>query len=91
MSKHIKKTSPVVKMTLKKIRSFSTTGIIPYLLILVILAGLFSPAAKVNAQTTELGQCTVTVAGGTVTFQGQTTQADCNSKGNINGSNAIWV
>ena len=47
-----KKHSPVVKMTSKKIRSFSTTRIIPYFLILIILVGLFSPMAQVHAATT---------------------------------------
>ena len=53
MSKLIKKTSPVVKTILKKITSFSTTGIIPYLLILIVLVGVgvFGMARMVNAQT----------------------------------------
>ena len=49
MQKSIKKTSPVVKMTLKKIKSFSTTGIIPYFLFLLILVGVFSFGGKAEA------------------------------------------
>jgi hypothetical protein len=56
MKDKTRKTSPVVKMTLNKNRtwSFSTTGIIPYFLILVAIVGvgLFSPMGKgINIKT----------------------------------------
>src|SRR3989344_6602059 len=55
MQEQIKKTCPVVKMT--KSKSFSTTGIIPYFLILIILAGVgvFGLGVKANAQMSPVG------------------------------------
>ena len=76
-----------------KIKSENKSKILVLGLILIILTGFFSPREKVNAQR-DIGQCTITVAGGIVAFKGvDMTDAECEGKKNINGSvgNKFWV
>ena len=100
MPRPIKKTSPVVKMTLKKRSgmSFSTTGIIPYLVMLSILAGLFGPVGKASAAEEGLGRCTVTILGAPYPIEkGQMTKTACDAQikkadGTIDRTmSATWV